>query len=708
MSERRETADVRTARRRVLLVSLALVLGSLGCTRDERTNVRVLLATDTAVDLAAIVVEPPGHVRAARFDPTGALLLETDGAALTLRIPEHCPLTVDPRSGPSRTELTARPLFVLTGETSQVGYDAPLTIQVQTGCDEAARAPIVWQQLSMPALADFAPEASGHRLTARTLPLSAFFSAPLPVGVIAVSPRTQGKYELSATLRRAGHDDMVRSLTVTSIARATGLSSVAVSQRVMLGGEGWRVLRAPPRAPTLVERRSGVDTFVPEAPGAYVLQDGKGATLELRALTHDSTPMDCGRAECHANISQVAAATPMSHTLELRAAHTNRGVLDASCLLDCHVVGERDLHDGGFLDVARALSFVPVRGLSFSELPRPLARLGGVRCTSCHGPGAIPPPEGRARILRADVCATCHDAPPRYTHVEAWSRSRMAHADADPSTRTGSCARCHTTAGFLDTIGVRAEARPGKHEHSDDSVHERPGVDVGVACAACHAAHGAHEGQALVRRVPYPDSVVSDAAAQTGPSGICVRCHAPSGQDVFPAASSAALWLGRVRLPSSLGGTEHKSDAPHAQVAGGCIGCHGAGASTATRQTEHSFRVDPVVCAGCHLGDSAKERRAADGTSVADEARALVRTIAARCGAATDVGTDGPLHAGTSAGWCADNVELRGALYLTLLVAEDGAAGVHNRPFARSLLVEAQRRLGSTPAVGRASEEQTR
>ena len=28
-----------------------------------------------------------------------------------------------------------------------------------------------------------------------------------------------------------------------------------------------------------------------------------------------------------------------------------------------------------------------------------------------HGPGAIPTHEGRARILRADVCASCHDLP---------------------------------------------------------------------------------------------------------------------------------------------------------------------------------------------------------------------------------------------------------------------------------------------------------
>lgn len=138
------------------------------------------------------------------------------------------------------------------------------------------------------------------------------------------------------------------------------------------------------------------------------------------------------------------------------------------------------------------------------------------------------------------------------------------------------------------------------------------------------------------------------------------------------------------------------SDAPHAHVAGGCIGCHGAGASTATRRTEHSFRVDPGVCAGCHRGDSATERRATDGQSVVQQARALVKTIAARCGAAVDVGAGGPLHGRMSEGWCADNVELRGALYLTLLVAEDGAAGVHNGPFARSLLFEARKRVGQT------------
>lgn len=676
-----------THRCRVLLACLVVwMLGSLACTRDDPARVRVVLSADTPVDLAAIVVEPPGHVRAARFDPAGALLLETDGTPVTLRIPEYCPLTIE-KAPAKLAERVARPLFALTGDTSQVGYDAPFSIDVSAGCEEAERATVVWQQLSLPALAALVPEAEGHRLTARTLPLRAFFSEPLPTGVIAVSPRTQGRYVLSATLRRSGQPDVVRQLTVTSIARATGLSSVAVSQRLMLGGDGWRVMRAPPGAPTQIERQSEVDTFVPAAPGTYVLADETGTPLELRALTHDSTPMDCGRAECHASISSAARSSPMSHTLVQRAKHAGGGVLDASCMLDCHVVGERGLSDGGFLDVARALSFVPTRGLSFVDLPRPLARLGGVRCTSCHGPGAIPPPEGRARILRADVCATCHDAPPRYTHVAEWSRSRMAHADREPRTRRGSCATCHTTSGFLGALGARATA---------EGAQDQPGVDVGVACAACHAAHGSHEGHALVRTVPYPDSVRADEAEPSGASGVCVRCHAPLREDVLPSASSAALWLGRVRLPSSLGASEHKSAAPHAEVAGGCVGCHGAGASTATRRTDHSFEVDATRCQSCHAGDSAEQRLAADGRTVVQQARQLVSTIVARCGSAASVAADGALHGLTDAGWCADNAELRGALYLTLLVAEDDAAGVHNGPFARSLLLEAERRLEQT------------
>ena len=371
----------------------------------------------------------------------------------------------------------------------------------------------------------------------------------------------------------------------------------------------------------------------------------------------------------------------MSHALELATAHASSAEKAAGCVLDCHVVGERGLNDGGFLDVAQALAFRVPPALSYSALPHALQRLGGVRCTSCHGPGAISAPEGRARILRADVCATCHDAPPRYTHVTDWARSSMAHADATPRAREKPCARCHTTGGFLDAIGARVRS---------DLSRDDADVDVGIACAACHAAHGPNEGHGLIRTLPTAVAAPADSAAENPASALCASCHAPAQDEPLPAASSAALWLGRVRLPTSLGGDELRGAAPHASIVGGCVGCHGHATSSTRRGTDHSFAVEPQTCDACHAGDSA-QRRAADGHKVVVEARSLLRVLARRCGSELPESLDAPVHAHPSELTCAGEPALARALYLALLVAEDGAAGVHNGPFARALLSEATR-----------------
>src|SRR5262249_22353462 len=122
---------------------------------------------------------------------------------------------------------------------------------------------------------------------------------------------------------------------------------------------------------------------------------------------------------------------------------------DPRCAVACHAIGEPGLDDGGFVSVAPRFEDARLlpRGEpgAWDHLPSVLPRLGGVGCTGCHGPGAIPERTGRWAILRVEVCASCHDAPPRYGHVVAWRTSAMARSDAQAETRVGRCAACHTT-----------------------------------------------------------------------------------------------------------------------------------------------------------------------------------------------------------------------------------------------------------------------
>ena len=658
---------------------LAAAVTSWCSSRSARASrvVTILLPPGPPISALAIELEPAARVYSARLDADGRLRLETDADELKVELPEHCSMHLTAATHSGGLALRAVPRLSLGDDLTQVGYDEPLAIAAKTGCSQAGR--ITWRQLEGPPLAALQTTDQGRNLTARSLPLAAFLTLPLPRGVVALSPRTQGRYVLEATLHEDGLPDVRRAIRITSLARATGMSSLAVSQRVLLGGEGWRVERAPKNSRASVEHRHGVDSFAPDLAGKFGLIDARGARLELQALTHDRTPMDCGRAECHASLSSAALDTPMSHALQTRAmsavAFSDRG-----CALDCHAVGERGLRDGGFLDLARELGFRALAETRYETLPHALQRLAGVRCTSCHGPSAIPIPQDRSKILRASVCATCHDAPPRYVHVQAWSSSRMARSDATPDARhVPACARCHTTGGFLAALGVRK--RDDGSRDADDAV-------VGISCAACHAAHGPHLASGLVREVPQPASLASTSPASA--SSLCASCHAPTDDELTPSASSAAIWSGTVRLPEALGGGLLRGAAPHADMVGGCTGCHG-GASTPSAKLDHSFKVNEPTCRVCHANDGKRRDSAGDGQSMLRErARALRDRIRQSCAALPAADDAHTMHEQQLGSGCGVSDPRARAFYAVALVLEDGGAFVHNAPFAQSLLQDAE------------------
>lgn len=254
----------------------------------------------------------------------------------------------------------------------------------------------------------------------------------------------------------------------------------------------------------------------------------------------------------------------------------------------------------------------------------------------------------------------------------------MARSDRTLETRADpACARCHTTGGFLHAIGVRDRA---------DASRDPDGAVVGIACAACHAVHGDHVGDTLVRAIEAPPSL--GGAAPTGPSSICSSCHAPARDELVPSASSTALVAGRVRLPDALGGGEERGPAPHATLPNGCLSCHGASAQPESSDIDHSFRVQYATCASCHASGVPEETRDDMGRSVQERARALLLQLGAGC---SEPDTHGPPHARRHRDdACALGPDPARARFLASLVAEDGAAALHNAPFTRRLLDQAE------------------
>ena len=386
--------------------------------------------------------------------------------------------------------------LALVAPLAPVGFDAPFSVAARPLCAEARAGTISWRQLAGPPVSELAPADAGFALRARTPTLAASVGAPLPWGVVPLSPRTRGELVLEATWRDGSGAEERHEVHVAAAARARGLPNTPLGARVYLGGAGWHVEAHPPASAakietTMTSTSGGVASFLPDVPGDFRIVDGAGRGLTLRAARYDETPLDCGRAECHAAITTASAGSPMTTVLArgLPPAPDGHGAMFGpgypGCALACHATGEpSDLRDGGFVDVL---------GESSASRRARAALVGGACRGRCAGSAAsaasrvtdrarCPRASARWGVLRADVCATCHDAPARYGHVAAWRTTAMARADRDA--RAGAdraCARCHTTWGFLANASAEA-AR----------IDRRPPVEVGpvgVTCAACHAVH---------------------------------------------------------------------------------------------------------------------------------------------------------------------------------------------------------------------------
>jgi hypothetical protein len=190
--------------------------------------------------------------------------------------------------------------------------------------------------------------------------------------------------------------------------------------------------------------------------------------------------------------------------------------------------------------------------------------------------------------------------------------------------------------------------------------------------------------------VPLPGELDELDKASLASSAVCIPCHAPTPGERTPSASAASIWAGRVTLPGTPSGGDTRVHAPHDRVPGGCLGCHGG----ATKPVDHSFRVDAARCSSCHAAGPLKERADDHGDLVRARALALWSRLRDRMGLAPASGAGvSPAHASALTLDAGTSDALARALYEVSLVMEDPAAGVHNAPFARELLRDAEQIL---------------
>jgi NAD-dependent dihydropyrimidine dehydrogenase PreA subunit len=574
-------------------------------------------------------------------------------------------------------ERSDRAWLALEGDTTDVGFGEPIAVDARAANAGARRGEIAWTQLAGPALTDVTTTDHGFHFSARTPHLADV--AAVPWGVVPLSARTHSEVVLEAEWHGGRGTTPIRErITIALAFRARGLPNVPVHQRVYLGGSGWRITSPPGGSQASIEWRDGIATFTPDRSGTWTFTDDAQRSLRLQAGRYDDTPLDCGRAECHQAIARSAQETAMTWALARRIDGPHPNARDIACALACHATGEPGSHDGGFADVAAEITArAPFDGVhDIGELAQPLRRLGSVGCLACHGPGALPEADARWSILRADVCAYCHDAPPRYGHVAGWSTSAMARADRNPVARENTkCVGCHTTWGFL-------AQHPNARASAPSAVRKPPPAvgNLGIACAACHEVHGASDQRALLRDVPPPSVLSGIDGLDHSPSATCSACHAPDESGLLPQASASTLLWGR-------GGVDPRSGvplvgpSPHARVEGGCTGCHDAGPTDLVRGANHAFAANPARCTGCH------PKPALPNGAIAQQAQSLYNALLARRAIVRTPPSSAPLppHA-TDVLAARATTPLARAAHNVALVLEDRAAAAHNPAYATQLL----------------------
>jgi hypothetical protein len=649
--------------------------GLLGCSLPrEKVWLRIELPAELHAAAAALEVKPR-IAESSRKLGRGVIALELkrDAGRVRLRLPGACPVVVDASTLPREPRtLALDALFDVGPSERTVGLDQSFEVRAVPRCTEAQPMRAVLSVSGGAGLASAVVEQQGRLLrgkTAATLPAKANVH-----GIVPVSAAEHAKLRSELTLRveLPGHEPFVRRLGVSAVARSSGLPNIGLSHPVLLSNDGWRLERAPHGSSAALRAAGGLWELTTDQAGVYRLLGDGGAKLSIQSGRYDQTPLDCGRSECHAAIAASAADSPMTQALasDLGGCHT---LENPECASACHTVGEPGTDDGGFSHVARELK-LPAIPHAYEDLPRALRRLGGVGCAACHGPGAIPEPTGRWAILRSDVCAVCHDAPPRYGHVAALATSRMAYSDHAPETRQGECARCHTTWGAL--------GRPAP-EHTAES--------FGLACVACHDVHphavhaSAQTGKVefgLLRRFPLPSWMSNPPGSYFGQSRVCVSCHSPSSETQRPEASAAALVAGQGGLDPQTG-RALVLPGPHAIDAKGCLSCHYSGPSGLSLGSSHGFDATEAACARCHQTPPRRDpelgKRAQRLLGVLDPQRDLASA-------------EKPWHASPprANGGSTATERLR-AIRNVLLVLEDPAADVHHPAYARALLDSAQR-----------------
>jgi hypothetical protein len=401
---------------------------------------------------------------------------------------------------------------------------------------------------------------------------------------------------------------------------------------------------------------------------------GSQACIECHQGIHD-TVMNTRHAQAFAGLQQVQQDT------------------NASCL-PCHTVGYGN----------------PTGFISAAATPQ----LEGVQCENCHGPAgnhAANPddPTVRPRLeIAAQVCGGCHTGPHQPT-FEEWQSSLHSSVveDMNPTNRIDSCGRCHSGSARWSLI----EGRPLPVGDAN----------MGIVCINCHEPHSqtANPYQLLSPLGSTNDYYITTSDAFTNqydPNiNICAQCHNHRGASWTSSSRSPHhspqynMLLGTVGLLAS--GVAPNQPAAHAlRIKDQCAGCHMQSTNYVNqlqpRVTGHNFQVQTYdVCRNCHpspeplvkfttsaISNQVQSIKASldlwATTKAPDALRTNYGTLSWEYTTPGDLSPGGPGPSSSEQGLIPVNIQM--ARFNLYIVFYDGSFGVHNGPFASTLLNAAQ------------------
>ena len=444
--------------------------------------------------------------------------------------------------------------------------------------------------------------------------------------------------------------------------------------------------------------------------------------------------------ECHSGTHATVMKTAHTRAFTNHSFAVQGGQTDQSCLA-CHTVGYglptgfAVTNRNGVLTYSTHLAAVQCENChgpagrhaanpaDFTVRPR--VEIAATMCGGCHNAQSVP-----------SLVAATH--PPYY---ENWNSS--AHRAVNDAVRANfssssntiaNCGRCHS--GTVRQALLENAQLPGSHEAST----------VGVVCSTCHDPHDVHVQTNLLSgvvfftnmltsfsyiftnnalgvrytnqlREPFASLVdyrTSGTFATNYDARIngCAQCHNDRGASLLDTMSPPHSSLQYNMLLGTVGemtnGVPPEFPAAHSRIEKQCASCH---MQTRTGESGHKFTLTSYqACASCHgSGDNAEglaELLKGIITSLSEDVKGgldqwgttqspmPIRSYGSLAWEYENAGQlsspDGPAHGPTQGEQQYIPANIKKARFNLYLVANDGSFGVHNGPFAITLLQAAQ------------------